>query len=153
LNRNKNAIVDLSEKFPVGLRNKPLDALVSIFLIMYALSIGGVSAFDPFDFLAQQLSFTFIVNIFVTVYLILGSCLILYGLLFHAYHNSILSFCGGELWGWRLIFSACCVIFILSAVAGFSLATLIWALQAIASFLKMLQYYNERRMERNLWTR
>lgn len=152
LNRIKNAVIYIWETIPIGLRVKPLDALVSLLLIMYALSIGGLSTFDPFDFLGENLTFDNIIEVFVTIYLIFGSFLILFGLLFHQTHQSILSFCKSEIWGWRLIFSACSVIFLAEMTHGWSLATVIWLLQAIASCFKMLQYYSERRLERNIWT-
>lgn len=153
LNRAKDLLLSTWERVPWGLRHKPMDALVCILLIMYALSIGGVSIFDPFDFLSANLTLAYLIEIFVAAYLVLGSAMILIGLLSHHTHNSLLSFCGIENCGWRLVFSACSVILIAEMINGPSLAVFIWLLQTIAALFKIIQYYAEGRLEQKIWSR
>jgi hypothetical protein len=141
---------------PEGLQGKPLDFQISILLILVALSGYNITEFDDLDFLYLESPLASVLQFICVSYLMVGSILIIIGLLLHHRHNSILSFCSTEMWGWRLIFSASTAMFIaeffFGTQPGISIGCLIWFLQSLVSLMKLLQYYKEKSVEKNLWT-
>lgn len=156
MNRVKDTIFSLWGKLPEGLRRKPLDFQISVLLILVALSGYNLTEFDDLDFLYLESPLASVLQFICVSYLMAGSILIVHGLITHHKHNSIISFCNTEMWGWRLIFSASTAMFIaeffFGTQPGISIGCLIWLLQALVSLMKLLQYYTEKSVKRYMWT-
>jgi hypothetical protein len=152
----KDTIFKIWEKLPEGLQRKPLDFQISILLILVALSGFNITELDDLDFLYLESPLAMLLQFICVSYIFIGSLLIIIGLFIHHIHTSILSFCKAEIWGWRLIFSASTAMFIaeffFGTQPGVSIGCLIWFLQALTSFIKLLQYYKEKSLEKHIWT-
>jgi hypothetical protein len=155
LNRISSGIFNVWSHLPDGLQKKPLDFQISILLILVCLAGYNISAFNEFDFLYLESPLAMILQFICVSYLMLGSILILVGLFTHHKHNTILSFCRTELWGWRLIFSASSAMFLaeffFGVYPGITIGCLIWLLQIVTSCMKLLQYYKEKIQEKSIW--
>ena len=156
MNKIKDAIFKLWNKIPVGIQNKPLDIEVCILLILASLSAYKIPMLQPFNFLYLESPLEDLLQLICVSYLIIGSILILIGLFTHHKHDILLSYCKCEMWGWRLIFSACGAMFMaeffFGTYPGVTLGCAIWLLQLIISFMRLLQFYNEKSQERKFWT-
>lgn len=155
MNKVKNGIFKLWSRLPEGLQRKPLDFQISILLILACLAGYNIPAFNEFDFLYLESPLAIVLQFICVSYLMAGSILILFGLLTHHRHNTIMSFCRTEMWGWRLIFSASTAMFLaeffFGTYPGITIGCLIWFLQTVTSFMKLLQYYKEKMQEKSIW--
>lgn len=155
MNKIRGGIFKAWAKLPEGVRRKPLDVEICLLLIMASLAAYSVPMFQPFNFLYLESPLANLIQLICVSYLILGSVLILIGLITHHKHDSLLSYCKTEMWGWRLIFSASTALFLaeffFGTYPGVTIGCAIWLLQLITSCMRLLQYYNEKSQERKFW--